>query len=211
MHSCYSMRRWASQSAHLCELVDFSQGPVCRAKYQLHCLGNDRCSVGILQSLQQMGPMNSHTGTERTLCTSLSGPIEWIQGWSWQFHGSNHFRWDMMAPLQARVKTAFCGVVTWIPHPIKKFQMKPLESKVMYTGFWNRKGVILLDFLKPGLAINSDHCTVTLTKLIARISRIRPEKKTAFLLQHDNTMPPTCLKTVEHTANLGWTVLPHPL
>jgi len=49
-----------------------------------------------------------------------------------------------------------------------------------------------------------------LTKLKARISRVRPEKKTTFLLQHDNARPHTSLKTVEHTVNLGWTVIPHP-
>ena len=31
------------------------------------------------------------------------------------------------------------------------------------------------------------------------------------LLQHDNIRPHTSLKTVKHTANLGWAVLPHPL
>ena len=42
-------------------------------------------------------------------------------------------------------------------------------------------------------------------------SRVGPEKKTAFLLQYDNARPPTSLKTMEHTASLGWTVLPHAL
>jgi len=36
------------------------------------------------------------------------------------------------------------------------------------------------------------------------------EKKTTFLLQHGNARPHTSLKTVEHTVNLGWTVIPHP-
>jgi len=51
---------------------------------------------------------------------------------------------------------------------------------------------------------------VTLTKLKARMSRVRPEKKTTFQLQHNNARPHTNLKTVEHTVNLGWTVIPHP-
>ena len=92
----------------------------------------------------------------------------------------------------------------------KKFKMLPSAGKMMCTVFWDRKGVILLDFLEPGQTINSDRYIAMLTKLRARISRVRPEKKTTFLLQHDNARPHTNLKTVEHIANLGWTVLPHP-
>jgi histone-lysine N-methyltransferase SETMAR len=57
----------------------------------------------------------------------------------------------------------------------------------------------------------SDCYIATLTKLRARISRVRPEKKTTFLMQNDNARPHTSLKTVEHTVNLGQTVVPHPL
>jgi len=37
------------------------------------------------------------------------------------------------------------------------------------------------------------------------------EEKSSFLLQHDVTRPHTSLKTVKRIADLGWTVLPHPL
>jgi len=87
--------------------------------------------------------------------------------------------------------------------------MLPSAGEVMCTVFWDRKGVILLDFLEPGQTINSDHYIATLTKLKAQISRVRPEKKITFLLQHDNARTHTSLKTVEHTVNLGWTVIPH--
>ena len=92
----------------------------------------------------------------------------------------------------------------------KKFKMPPSAGKVMCTVFWDRKGVILLDFLELGQTINSYRYSATLTKLKARISRVRPAKKTTFLPQNDNARPHTSLKTVEHIANLGWTVLPHP-
>jgi len=85
--------------------------------------------------------------------------------------------------------------------------MLPSVGKVMCTVFWDRKGVILLDFLEPGQTNNSDRYVTTLTKLKARISRVRQEKKTSFLLQHDNARPHSSLKTVEH---LGRTVVPHP-
>jgi len=81
----------------------------------------------------------------------------------------------------------------------------------MCTVFWDRNGVILLDFLEPVQTINSDGYIATLTKLKARISRVRPEKKTRFLLQHDNARPHTSLKTVELIVNLGWTAVAHPL
>ena len=80
----------------------------------------------------------------------------------------------------------------------------------MCTVFWDMKGVILLDFLQPRHTINSDIYITMLTKLKAQISRDRPEKKTTFLLQHDNARPHTSLKTVEHIVHLGWTVIPHP-
>ena len=52
----------------------------------------------------------------------------------------------------------------------KKFKTLPSAGKVMCTLFWDRKGVILLDFLGPGQTINSDRYIATLTKLKARIS-----------------------------------------
>ena len=122
--------------------------------------------------------------------------------------------WIASSPVTRRgVTTAKRQSMEWryVNSPSKKkFKTLPSAGKVMCTVFWDRKGVILLDFLEPGQTINSDRYIVTLTKLRARISRVRPEKKTTFLLQHDNARPHTSLKTVENIANLGWTVLPHP-
>ena len=49
----------------------------------------------------------------------------------------------------------------------EKFKTLPSAGKVMCTVFWDRKGVILLDFLELGQTINSDHYIATLTKLKA--------------------------------------------
>ena len=92
----------------------------------------------------------------------------------------------------------------------KKFKTQPSAGKVMCTVFWDRKGVILLDFLEPGTTINSDRYVETLAKLKDRIARRRPEKKHTFCLQHDNARPHTSLRTTECVAKFGWTVLPHP-
>jgi hypothetical protein len=62
-------------------------------------------------------------------------------------------------------------VVTTCKFRIKeKFKTQPSAGKVMYTIFWGKKGVIILDFLKPGETINSNRYIATLTKLKARIS-----------------------------------------
>ena len=53
---------------------------------------------------------------------------------------------------------------------IQQFYVLPSAGKVMCTVFWDRKGVILLDFLETGQTINSDRYIATLTKLKARIA-----------------------------------------
>jgi len=77
--------------------------------------------------------------------------------------------------------------------------------------FWDRKVLSLPDFLEPKYTVNSDHSTVTLPKLEAQTCRVRPEKKTKFFSQHNNTRPHTSLKTVDHIANIHRTLLSHPL
>ena len=84
--------------------------------------------------------------------------------------------------------------------------MQPSVGKVMYTVLCHRKRVIL----KPRETRNSDQYIVMLTKLKFQTSRVRPEKKTVFFLQHDNARPHTSLKTMEHTASFVWPVLPQP-
>lgn len=88
--------------------------------------------------------------------------------------------------------------------------MQPSTSNVMCTVFWDRKGVILLDFLEPGQTINSNHYTATQTKLNVQTPRVRPEK-ISFFWELNNSKPHTSLNMVEHIASLRWTALKHPL
>lgn len=92
----------------------------------------------------------------------------------------------------------------------KKFKTQPSAGKVMCTVFWDRKGVIHVEFLERGETVNSDRYIETLTKLRNRIYRVRNEKKETFVLQHDNARPHTSMKTTSTLAKFGWTVLPHP-
>lgn len=121
----------------------------------------------------------------------------------------HHWWWDVVSPW-AGVKTALWNGDTWIPSPMKKnFKMHP-QWVVMGPVFWDRKGVILLYIMEPRQTINSNHYMAMLTKLNAWASRARPEKMTTFLWTHDNTRTHASLEIMELTANLGWTVLPHP-
>ena len=179
-----------------------------RAECCLQCMGNDG-NDGISQSLCQVGPTNAHAGTERTLYASLSGPIELIEGWRWLFPVSHHYQWQHMTSsvLQSKQQSWSCNMNS----PLKeKFETQPSEGEVMCAVFWDRKGVILQDFLGPRQTINSDNY-IAMTELKAWTSRVGPERKTTFLLQHDNTRPHTSLKTMEHIANFCRTVPLHPL
>ena len=89
--------------------------------------------------------------------------------------------------------------------------MQSSKGRVICNVFWDRKMVILLEFLEHRQGINSDHYLTALTKLKNQNSRLMPEKKTTFLSQQDNIRSHTRLKTVEHTASLLCTVLPHLL
>ena len=212
MLSCHTTKWRTSPSAHLCMWIcrSWLQTMLFMCTYWLQCIGNDGGNVGISQSLHQVGLMNAHRGRERSPYASLSRPTELIQGWRWQFPGSHHYWWrEVLSLLWASAKLAVHGVATLNSPSKKEFKMQPSADKVMCTIFWDRKGVILLNFLELTQIVNSDHYTMMLTKLNAQTSRIRLEKKITFLLQRDNTRP--SLKIVEYTASPGWTVLPHPL
>jgi histone-lysine N-methyltransferase SETMAR len=50
-----------------------------------------------------------------------------------------------------------------------------------------------------------------LKQLKQRIERVRPCRRTnQFVLPHDNTRPPTGMRTRKAIATMGWTVLPPP-
>lgn len=88
----------------------------------------------------------------------------------------------------------------------KKFKIQPSVGRDVHC-LLKGKGMILLDFLEPEETINSDHYITTLAKLKAYNSKVKPEKKTTFFLQHNNARLYTSLKTMEHAVSLGWTVL----
>lgn len=122
----------------------------------------------------------------------LSGSIEPIQDWRWQFPGFHHYWWrDGMSLPKARVKKAVHGVAMWIPHWKMSSRHSPHQVKWCALLFGIRNGVTLLYFLEQ--TINSDCYIAMLTVLKASTSSIRLEK-IFFLLQHNNVRPHTIWK-----------------
>ena len=120
-----------------------------------------------------------------------------------------NMRLKVMVSLTASLPVTICDVATmswsqssspWngdVNSPLKKkFKMQLSMGKVMCTVFWDRKWMILLDSLEPRQTIKSEGYIVTLTKMQTGTSRVRPEKKTTFLLQYSNSWPYASLKTI---------------
>ncbi|GFR92871.1 mariner transposase [Elysia marginata] len=82
---------------------------------------------------------------------------------------------------------------------------------MMATVFLDIQGVILVNFLSRGDAVNSDFYIDTLKRLWARILRVRPDIDIGnVLLLHDNAPSHTSIRTRETIASFVWTTLPHP-
>lgn len=93
----------------------------------------------------------------------------------------------------------------------KKFRTQPSVGKRMATVFWDKDGIILIDWLEPGTTINSESYVTTLRSLRRAIQRKRPGKwAKGVLLQHDNARPHTSRATTTAINELGFQVLPHP-
>ncbi|KAJ4428174.1 hypothetical protein ANN_24189 [Periplaneta americana] len=109
--------------------------------------------------------------------------------------------------MTARIVT---GDETWISHftpetkqqsmhwrhsgsPVRtKFKQTQSVRKVMCTVFWDRKGILLIDFLPRGETVNADRYCETLRKLRRAIQNKRRGMLTAgVVLLHDNARPHT--------------------
>lgn len=66
---------------------------------------------------------------------------------------------------------------------------------------WDSRKEILLNFLELRQTVSSGLYIVMLTNLKAQASRVRPERETTVLLQHDNISLHNTLKIVEYIAS----------
>ena len=105
------------------------------------------------------------------------------------------------------LKIGVLGMVTWIPY--RRKTSRNSSKQVMCTVFWDRKGVVHLDFLEPSYTINSEHYIAMLSWRLELSES--GQRRRQSLLQQDNTRPHTNWETMNHIANLVQTVLPQLL
>ena len=98
----------------------------------------------------------------------------------------------------------------------KKHEAVPIKGKCAPSAgkrmlFWDRKGILSIDWLPEKCTINSDYYIRELEELRDVIKRERRGKLTrGILLQHDNARPHISSRTNDAIRRLGFECLPHP-
>lgn len=92
-----------------------------------------------------------------------------------------------------------------------KFKRTISVRKIMCTVYWDRNGVLLVEFLHRGDTINSTTYCETLKKLRRAIqNKRRGMLSRGIVLLHDNARPHTAKRTQDLIASFGWEQLDHP-
>ncbi|GFX26113.1 histone-lysine N-methyltransferase SETMAR [Trichonephila clavipes] len=92
-----------------------------------------------------------------------------------------------------------------------KFKQTISAQKIMCTVFWDRKSVLLVDFLTRGDTINAAAYCATLQKLRRAIqNKKRGMLSAGVVLLHDNARPHTANRTQYLITSFGWKQLDHP-
>lgn len=86
-------------------------------------------------------------------------------------------------------------------------------SKVMLCIWWDQKGVVYYELLKPGEVVTGERYREQLLSLSRALKEKRPEyakRHDKVILLHDNARPHVAKSVKEILEALGWDVLPHP-
>lgn len=86
-------------------------------------------------------------------------------------------------------------------------------SKVMLCIWWDQKGVVFYELLKPRQTINAELYQQQLNKVSRALREKRPEyakRHDKVIFQHDNARPHVAKRVKETLEAFGWDVLPHP-
>jgi histone-lysine N-methyltransferase SETMAR len=93
----------------------------------------------------------------------------------------------------------------------KKFKTSTSTQKIMATVFWDRKGVLLVDFMPHRMTIHAATYCETLKRLRCAIQNRRRGMLTrSVCLLHDNARAYTAIATQQLFQSFNWEVLDHP-
>ena len=93
----------------------------------------------------------------------------------------------------------------------KKFKQTLSARKIMCTVFWNRYGVLLLDYRPNGQTINAQVYFNTLQRLRRAIqNKRRGLLRSGVVLLHDNALPHMARQTTALLQQFRWDIMDHP-
>ena len=100
---------------------------------------------------------------------------------------------------------------TQSPNKPKKWKQTFSKRKMMVTVFWDRKGILLTEFMTPGTTITSEVYYETLKKLRRSIQNKRCGMLTSgVIILHDNARPHTAARTKALLEQFKWEIFKHP-
>ena len=85
-------------------------------------------------------------------------------------------------------------------------------KKLLLCLWWDCKGVLYYEVLKPGETVTADRYQQQLLNLSDAIEEKRPfsaQKTRKMILLHDNARPHAAVNTKQLVSALGWELLPH--
>jgi histone-lysine N-methyltransferase SETMAR len=84
--------------------------------------------------------------------------------------------------------------------------------KLMETVFWDRKGVLMVEFMQQGTTRTSQIYCETLTKLhrAGHTEQRRAMLTSGLVLLHDNVLPHTAARTGTLLESFNWELFDHP-
>jgi len=96
------------------------------------------------------------------------------------------------------------------PHP-NKFRVQKSAEKFLASIFWDKDGILLINYLPKGQCINTDYYSSLLMQLKDILKEKRRGKITKVVLfLHDNAPAHLALATQKKLAYLGFQCLDHP-
>ena len=99
---------------------------------------------------------------------------------------------------------------TQSPNKPRKFKQSLANRKLMATVFWDRKGVLLIEFMEPGITITSKTYCEILKKLRRAIENKRRGMLTSgVVLLHDSACPHTAAHTQALLQKFCWDLFDH--